>query len=651
MEIPSFLEKRDFSLLLFGGKGGVGKTTCAAAAGFWLADRFPDASFLLVSTDPAHSLLDSLAGDRPPKNLTVLEIDARHCLESFKAKHGRKLHAIASKGTFLDDGDINRMLELSLPGLDEIMAFLEISEWVREKRYDSVLVDTAPSGHTLRLLEMPQLIEKWLNFLDSLLAKHRYLRQVFSRSGDRDDLDDFLEELKHSTAETNRILRDPALCRFVPVMIAKVLSVRETLDLIRQLKRLTLPVTDVIVNGLYPEDSCSECRAERGRQLRTIGDLLHDPAMNGHVIWGTPLYSVEMRGAPILRFFWKRIRRIGGPSFMSVSSDSSLPPLCRPVSSAPAPSPPQARLILFGGKGGVGKTTLSCATALWLARACPGKQVLLVSADPAHSLSDCLDFPVGPKPSIVAPGLTAMEIDSRAELETLKTQYALDLEQFVSRVSNHFDLPFDDQVMEEILDLAPPGLDEIMALSRVMELVVDNRFDCFVLDSAATGHMLRLLELPALIHQWLHMFFDLILKYQRILPLPGFSRRLVEFSKHLKGLRTLLADPAAARLYVVSIPTEMALEETKDLVCACKRMGIHVPAIFLNLVTPAADCGFCSALYERESRVGMKFQKSFSDVELNVIYKQAGLRGLARLSEFSEALYRPAGKESVSYAP
>ena len=651
METPSFLKRQDLSLLLFGGKGGVGKTTCAAAAGFWLADRFPDTSFLLVSTDPAHSLLDSLAGDCPPKNLKVLEIDARHCLESFMAKHGHKLHAIASKGTFLDDGDINRILDLSLPGLDEIMAFLEISEWVRGKRYDSVLVDTAPSGHTLRLLEMPQLIEKWLKLLNSLLAKHRYLRQVFSRSGDGDDLDDFLEELKQSTEATTRILRDRALCQFVPVMTAKVLRVRETIDLVRQLERLTLPVTDVIVNGLYPEDTCSECRAERGRQLRALDGLVRDPSMNGHAIWGTPLYSVEMRGAPILRFFWKRIRRIGSPSLMSVPNGSLLPVLCRPVSSAPAPSPPQARLIMFGGKGGVGKTTLSCATALWLARPHTGRQVLLFSADPAHSLSDCLDLPVGPEPRIIAPGLTAMEIDPQAALATLRTQYALDLERIVSKVSNHLNMPFDDHMMEDILDLAPPGLDEIMALSRVMVLATDNRFDFFVLDSAATGHLLRLLELPALINQWLHMFFDLILKYQRFLPLPGFSRRLVEFSKHLKKLRTLLADPAAAHLYVVSIPTEMALEETKDLVSACKRMGIHVPAIFLNLVTPAADCGFCSALYERESLVRMKFEKSFSDVELNVVYKQAGLRGLARLSEFSEALYHPAGKEAVSYAP
>jgi len=92
----------------------------------------------------------------PQKTSKYSEIDARHCLESFMAKHGHKLHAIASKGTFLDDGDINRFLTFAT-GPGRIMAFLEISEWVRGKRYDSVLVDTAPSGHTLRLLEMPQI--------------------------------------------------------------------------------------------------------------------------------------------------------------------------------------------------------------------------------------------------------------------------------------------------------------------------------------------------------------------------------------------------------------------------------------------------------------------------------------------------------------
>ncbi len=176
---PSFLDKPGLQLLLFGGKGGVGKTTCAASAALRMAGLAPSRSILLVSTDPAHSLRDSLAGLRPPANLKVLELDAQEYLGKFRAKNGQKLREIAAAGTFLDDEDIDRFLNLSLPGLDELMAFLEISGWLEDRRYDSIVVDTAPSGHTLRLLAMPGLIRKWLHMLDTLLAKRRYMRKVF----------------------------------------------------------------------------------------------------------------------------------------------------------------------------------------------------------------------------------------------------------------------------------------------------------------------------------------------------------------------------------------------------------------------------------------------------------------------------------------
>ena len=155
---PAFLRNHTLRLLLFGGKGGVGKTTCAAATALALARRRPEASFLLVSTDPAHSLADSVSGSSLPPNLTLIELDATERLETFKSAHGAKLSEIAVRGTFLDDDDISQLLDLSLPGLDELMAFLEISEWVEEDRHACVVVDTAPWGHTLRLLEMPQLI-------------------------------------------------------------------------------------------------------------------------------------------------------------------------------------------------------------------------------------------------------------------------------------------------------------------------------------------------------------------------------------------------------------------------------------------------------------------------------------------------------------
>ena len=228
-----FSTSKGLQLLLFGGKGGVGKTTCATAAALRMSALAPSRSLLLVSTDPAHSVRDSLAGHVPPGNLQVLELDAQQCLAAFREQNGPMLREIAAAGTFLDDEDINQFLSLSLPGLDELMAFFEISSWVEARRYDCIVVDTAPSGHTLRLLAMPELIRRWLDMLEALLAKRRYMRRVFSRDRSPDRLDLFVTKWKSSLQRTESLLRDPARTQFVPVTIAEPLGVHVTLALFK----------------------------------------------------------------------------------------------------------------------------------------------------------------------------------------------------------------------------------------------------------------------------------------------------------------------------------------------------------------------------------------------------------------------------------
>jgi len=562
-------------------------------------------------------------------------------LQRFKTKHADPLRQIACRGTFLDDEDISRFLDLSLPGLDEVMSFLEVSGWLQERRYHSVLVDTAPTGHTLRMLQTPELLRRWLSALDSLLAKHRYMRKVFSRSENSDELDLFLDDLTNSVRLMEDLLRDPLRCRFIPVMLAEPLSVRETVSMVQELERLQLPLADLVVNRLYPENRCRTCEDIRGRQFRELAGLFHYPALSRLFVWGVPLYSTEVRGGAGLQSFWDGMIDLNRELIVS----RPLPAVHHRVEAAiklPAPAPV---FMLFGGKGGVGKTTLACATALQAAEEYGDKRVLLFSSDPAHSLGDCLDLPIGPEPTVVFPGLTAIEIDAEAEFRTLREQYAADLEEFLANISDNLDLTFDREAMEKILDLAPPGLDEIMALSKVLDFLAHDRYDLFVLDSAATGHLLRWLELPALIDQWLKVFFEVLLKYRRILRLPRFSRRLVQISQDLKRLKSMLGNPVSAHLYVVSILTEMALEETRDLVAACERINIDVPALFLNLATPASGCRFCSDIYEQERLMRHKFQQAFPGKAQIVIYQQGELRGLPRLECLARAMYVSARQE------
>ncbi|MBI5788106.1 MAG: ArsA family ATPase [Candidatus Schekmanbacteria bacterium] len=632
--IPGFLQDEGLELILFGGKGGVGKTTCASATALYIAKNNPAKSFLVISTDPAHSLMDSLAETAIPSNLKAVELDSQACLAAFKKKHEQKLREIALRGTFLDDADINKFLDLSLPGLDELMAFLEITVWVKEKSYACIVVDTAPTGHTLRLLEMPRLFRKWLEMLDALLGKHRYMKALFSRFRQSDDLDLFLAELG-AAVNSMEVLLHSAACRFVPVMLAEALSIQETSVL---LKKLTLPANEIIVNRIYPENNCPLCTDWR---LRQMSELKTFQSGNLEKLWGVPLYPWEVLGETLIDY-WENISEIKAPLIKPIAPECSVFPK-QAVNPAAYPAS-GTKLLFFAGKGGVGKTTLACATALHLAHNSAGAEVLLFSTDPAHSLSDCLDIPVGCAPKRICSGLTAMEIDASQELEILKNEYQRELKNFLKALTPDMDITYDREVMERIFDLSPPGIDEIMSLTKIMEFIKNGQYDIFVFDSAPSGHLIRLLELPTLIEQWLAVFFGLFLKYKRIFRLPKITDRLVTISKDIKQWHALLGDPTQSGLYGVTILTEMAFQETKDLAAACKRMGVNLPGLFLNLATPANDCPLCSALFERETKIKKKFELSFPDKRQTLVYHQGYPIGLAPLRELGNVLYKPREK-------
>lgn len=635
-EKPDFLTDVEFQLLLFGGKGGVGKTTAAAATALELALCHPERSLLLISTDPAHSLQDSFSGAEPPPNLKIMELDAQAYLHDFQEKNRQRLQEIAFRGTFLDEEDINRFMELSLPGMDELMAFLEISRWVKEGTYSGIIMDTAPTGHTLRLMEMPEMIRKWLSALDALLAKNRYMKKLFRGSYERDDLDHFIEGLAADVKQMEKLLKDHQQCRFVPVMLAETLSIEETLDLIRELQRLRIGVVDVVINRLYPESPCLTCRHIRARQLRELARIFKEPGFSKLRLWGVPMYPEEIRGMKSLRSFWEGLK---GVVPATGEATLSLPPVTLHVDSPPPVPTPDMALLVFAGKGGVGKTTLACATAIRLARAYTGKRILLFSADPAHSLADCLNMSLGPEPKQATPGLWVMEMEATADFVALKNQYRKELAQFLSQLLPNLDLTFDREVMERIMDLSPPGIDELMALAAVMDFLTPEGYDLLVLDAAPTGHLIRLLELPEIIEGWLKAFFSLFLKYKKIFRLPGISERLVRMSKDLKRLRAILRDPSRAALYGVSILTEMSFAETTDLVAACGRLEIPVPCLFLNMATPDGPDPLCRSLFQQESAVREKFALAFPGISRPLVYWQSDPRGIKNLDALGQILY------------
>ena len=172
-------------VILIGGKGGVGKTTVSIAA----ALHFRDA--ILFTTDPASNLSDILQGE-----LRMEALDAPSLYRRFLDRNLANFLEIGDRGTYLDKEELRRFFELSLPGADELMAWMRIGELAEENPASTIVVDTAPTGHTLRMLGAAEHFRQFAAALDSMQAKHREMVRQFTRRSVRDAVDAFIADFE-----------------------------------------------------------------------------------------------------------------------------------------------------------------------------------------------------------------------------------------------------------------------------------------------------------------------------------------------------------------------------------------------------------------------------------------------------------------------
>ena len=311
--------------------------------------------------------------------------------------------------------------------------------------------------------------------------------------------------------------------------------------------------------------------------------------------------------------------------------------------------------MIFGGKGGVGKTTAAAAYALAAAKADPKRKLLIFSTDPAHSLSDSFDERIGELKKGVAgnKNLDAMEIDPGKWFEELKQRYRSWTDDLFASISGRsgMEIQFDREAMRELVELTPPGIDEIAALGTISELLDEDRYDSIILDTAPTGHLIRFLELPEVALSWIRTFMKLLLKYQNVVRATEVAEELVALSKSIKRVLALLTDQETCEFVGVAIPERMSLEETIDLATSLEKLKVPLRKLLINGVVAAdaaKQCRFCKARRKGQIEVADEFRKKFRrrSVELYIAPQQPNeITGAAALLNHFESWTASAGAE------
>jgi arsenite-transporting ATPase len=559
------------------GKGGVGKTTCAVAIAASYARR--GERTLLVSTDPAAALSDvigapvtaaesAIVGE---SNLDARQLSATQLRAAFLDRWRDTIAEIVDRGTYLDRADVDGLVDAALPGTDEIFALLALADLLADRsgRYSRLVVDTAPTGHTLRLLALPETFAALVSMLDLMQNKHRFVVRALTHRYRRDRADDFLDEMRSRLDALRAALADAGALAAVVVTRRERVVDAETQRYVDSLRDLHIRIAALVVNAVTEDSDL----APFDNALPTIFvPRAATPPLGIRAILDAFASSLEVL----------HDRRGKKPSAALHTRN------CRALVGRPE----LRRLTVVGGKGGVGKSTVSCALAIAAADEDAGT-VLLVSTDPAPSIADAL----GESNAAWARAdveheleevsrLVVRQMDAGAAFARVRDQYQSRIDAlFDSLVGHGLDVQQDRAIVRDLLALAPPGIDELFALSLLGDALTEQRFARIIVDPAPTGHLIRLLEMPALALDWTHRLMRLMLKYRDVVAGGETARELLDFAKRTRALDALLHDAASCGLVIVTLDEPVVRSETLRLATAVQACGIDVAGVVWNRIT------------------------------------------------------------------
>ncbi|KAI4124412.1 MAG: hypothetical protein LQ338_004803 [Usnochroma carphineum] len=313
--LQSIISQKSFRWIFVGGKGGVGKTTTSCSLAIQMAKVRK--SVLLISTDPAHNLSDAFSQKFGKEarlidgftNLSAMEIDPNGSIQDLLKEGGE-----GAEQAMQEMGGIGNMMQdlaFSIPGVDEAMSFAEVLKQVKSLSYELIIFDTAPTGHTLRFLQFPTVMEKALAKLSQLSTQFGpMLNSVIGARGglpggqQLDEIVAKMESLRETISEVNAQFKNADMTTFICVCIPEFLSLYETERMIQELTSYEIDTHAIVVNQLlFPKKSndCEQCNARRKMQKKYLEQI--EELYDEFNVVKMPLLVEEVRGKEKLESF------------------------------------------------------------------------------------------------------------------------------------------------------------------------------------------------------------------------------------------------------------------------------------------------------------------------------------------------------------